>query len=63
MISSQQVNCVELAEPEGWICIPLNGGEPSTPLRTNMLQIAVLANHQNGRDTHVRLVNVYTSLA
>ncbi len=23
------------------------------------LQVAVLANHQNGRDTHIRLIRVY----
>ncbi|ETE64142.1 hypothetical protein L345_10090 [Ophiophagus hannah] len=25
-----------------------------------MIQIAVLANHQNGRDTHMRQIKVYT---
>ena len=29
------------------------------PLRCHMLQIAVIANHQNGRDTHVRQVKIY----
>ncbi len=30
-----------------------------TPLHAFFLQLAILANHQNGRDTHVRMVKVY----
>lgn len=30
------------------------------PISTFMIQIAVLANHQNGRDTHMRQIKVYT---
>mmetsp|Transcript_2905 Transcript_2905/g.7278 ORF Transcript_2905/g.7278 Transcript_2905/m.7278 type:complete len:129 (-) Transcript_2905:133-519(-) len=29
------------------------------PVRTHCLQIAVLSNHQNGRDTHLRQVKVF----
>lgn len=29
------------------------------PLRTFFLQIAVMAMHQNGRDTHIRQVKIY----
>jgi len=36
----------------------LNGGDGEC-LRTYFLQIAVLSNHQNGRDTHVRQVKIY----
>ena len=28
-------------------------------LHTFMLQICILANHQNGRDTHIRQIDVY----
>ena len=28
-------------------------------LRTYFLQVAVLSNHQNGRDTHIRQVKIY----
>mmetsp|Transcript_29147 Transcript_29147/g.74366 ORF Transcript_29147/g.74366 Transcript_29147/m.74366 type:complete len:189 (-) Transcript_29147:370-936(-) len=31
----------------------------AVPLRAFFLQLAVLANHQNGRDTHIREVKVY----
>lgn len=30
------------------------------PISTFMIQIAVLANHQNGRDTHMRQIKVFT---
>eukprot|EP00040_Diaphanoeca_grandis_P008003 m.43366 g.43366 ORF g.43366 m.43366 type:complete len:187 (+) comp19359_c0_seq1:109-669(+) len=58
----QEISVIDAVEPEGWIYIPLNKGENNVPLRTNMIQIAILANHQNGRDTHVRLVSIFTSL-
>ena len=28
------------------------------PIRTYMVQIAVLSNHQNGRDTHMRQIKI-----
>lgn len=31
----------------------------ATPLRAFFLQLAVVANHQNGRDTHVREIKVF----
>uniref|UniRef100_UPI00358F7319 anaphase-promoting complex subunit 10-like isoform X1 n=1 Tax=Myxine glutinosa TaxID=7769 RepID=UPI00358F7319 len=55
----QEIRQLDLVEPGGWVHIPLEdpGGKP---LRTFMIQMAVLANHQNGRDTHLRQVRVYT---
>ncbi|XP_061921745.1 anaphase-promoting complex subunit 10 isoform X4 [Entelurus aequoreus] len=44
----QEVRQLEMVEPSGWIHISL------------LNQIAVLANHQNGRDTHMRQIKVYT---
>ena len=29
------------------------------PLRCHMIQLAVIANHQNGRDTHLRQIKIY----
>jgi len=48
------VRTEEVVEPQGWIVIPLGGG-----VGGRVLQILVLANHQNGRDTHVRQVRVF----
>ncbi|XP_034146280.1 anaphase-promoting complex subunit 10 isoform X3 [Esox lucius] len=50
---------LEMVEPSGWIHIPLLD-TVNNPIRTFMIQIAVLANHQNGRDTHMRQIKVYT---
>ena len=48
---------VELSEPTGWVCIPLKDSKEK-PIRTFMIQIAVLSNHQNGRDTHIRRIKI-----
>jgi anaphase-promoting complex subunit 10 len=70
----REVRSIELDEPSGWVDIPLcspsesgeNEEDPSLEAsrkqgyeRTNMVQIAILSNHQNGRDTHIRQVKVY----
>lgn len=67
---AQELRLLELEEPSGWTCVPLGaclaaegeeGAAPEayTPLAAFCLQLAVLTNHQNGRDTHVREVRVY----
>ena len=78
----QEIQVVDLREPEGWIRIPLamptkegeralfrqdcisirdkSFGGATDFIRTYVLQIAVLCNHQNGRDTHVRGVRVFS---
>jgi len=33
------------------------------PIRAFFIQICILQNHQNGRDTHVRQVHVYSPAA
>ena len=50
---------VDLSEPAGWIVIPLKDMNERL-VRTFMLQIAVLQNHQQGRDTHLRQVKVHS---
>ncbi|KAF2068202.1 hypothetical protein CYY_010472 [Polysphondylium violaceum] len=55
----QDIITTEFEEPQGWINIPLL--VHNKPLRANFLQISVLANHQNGRDTHIRQIKVYGS--
>lgn len=57
-----QVELIELAEPNGWLTVPLCG-DGNKPLRTYMVQVAVLANHQNGRDTHMRQIKIHAPLA
>ncbi|GJQ13947.1 hypothetical protein GpartN1_g5738.t1 [Galdieria partita] len=56
----------ELVEPQGWVRVPLceevlSQESPSKLVsffRVALLQIVILANHQSGKDTHVRQVQV-----
>ena len=59
---------VELAfeQPKGWIEVDLSGvsggrgeEEDENVLRCFLLQVRVAENHQNGKDTHVRGVQIY----
>ena len=58
----QEIHMQELNEPSGWVTIlPQRGTEGNEGvLRTHFIQVAILANHQNGRDTHIRQIKVYT---
>jgi len=60
----QELLLLELEEPSGWVTIPLeaaptDAGMTAVPLSAFFLQVAILTNHQNGRDTHVREVRVF----
>lgn len=55
----KEVESVEVDEPSGWVKIPLIKPHSQEPLSAFFLQVAILANHQSGRDTHVRLIDVY----
>ena len=52
-----EVDQIELSEPVGWVCVPMKDINEK-PIRTFMVQIAVLSNHQNGRDTHLRRIKI-----
>ncbi|GLC49122.1 Anaphase-promoting complex subunit 10 [Pleodorina starrii] len=57
----KEVRVVDLEEPSGWVVIPLTSESwPYEPLKAFYLQLAVLANHQNGRDTHIRQVKIWS---
>ncbi|XP_055531398.1 anaphase-promoting complex subunit 10 [Wyeomyia smithii] len=55
----QEVEVIDLCEPSGWVCIPIKEVR-DIPMRTFMIQIAVISNHQNGRDTHMRQIRVHS---
>ncbi|XP_010924286.1 anaphase-promoting complex subunit 10 isoform X2 [Elaeis guineensis] len=56
----KEIKTVEFKKPVGWVHIPLSGTDPrETFIHTFMLQLAVLSNHLNGRDTHVRQIKIY----
>lgn len=53
---------MNMAQPKGWQDVDLQGvggGEDGKTLRAFLLQVKVLENHQNGKDTHVRGLKVY----
>lgn len=63
----RDVDCRDISEPSGWIRFALNdavGGkcDASAPLAAHLVQLVVLSNHQNGRDSHLRQVRVHAPL-
>jgi anaphase-promoting complex subunit 10 len=58
----QDLQTAEFTEPSGWVIIKLDK-KFGRPHRAWMIQIAIVSNHQNGRDTHVRQVKVYAPVA
>ncbi|BGP39238.1 hypothetical protein JCM10450v2_003194 [Rhodotorula kratochvilovae] len=63
-----EVRWVELGQPKGWQVLRLNGSarpgeEPSAtdddPIRAHLIQVAIISNHMNGKDTHVRGIRVF----
>ena len=58
----REIRCVSVEHPNGWVRIKLSRESPVTAspyLRAYFVQIAILANHQNGRDTHVRQIKLF----
>ena len=57
----RECQTLDLQDPNGWVTVnmenPKRGSEQF--LRTNFIQVCILSMHQNGRDTHVRQVEVY----
>ena len=56
------MRALELVEPAGWIHVRLRrpgDADDAAGLRAYLVQLVVLTNHQNGRDTHVRQVKVF----
>lgn len=56
----QQASIVEIEEPHGWSHINLNEIRPDGILKTFLLRITVAANYQNGKDTHIRAMKLYS---
>mmetsp|Transcript_32402 Transcript_32402/g.63314 ORF Transcript_32402/g.63314 Transcript_32402/m.63314 type:complete len:216 (+) Transcript_32402:126-773(+) len=66
----QEIQEVSLDEPNGWLRIPLRRADSGyqenetatndqNHLRAFMIQIAILANHENGRDSHIRQIKIF----
>jgi hypothetical protein len=53
---------LEFTQPKGWIDVPLEGvggGPDGNTLKAFLVQVKVVENHQNGKDTHVRGLKIY----
>jgi hypothetical protein len=49
-------------QPKGWIDVALDhvgGGSDGKTLRAFLVQVKIVENHQNGKDTHVRGLKIY----
>ncbi|XP_055679375.1 anaphase-promoting complex subunit 10 [Lutzomyia longipalpis] len=57
----QEVEVIDLCEPTGWVVIPIRDIRDKA-IRTFMIQIAVISNHQNGRDTHMRQIRIHSPI-
>lgn len=57
----QEIEVIDLHEPVGWVRIALKDMH-DRPIRTFMIQVAVISNHQNGRDTHMRQIKVHSPI-
>ncbi|KAJ3326839.1 Anaphase-promoting complex subunit 10 [Blyttiomyces sp. JEL0837] len=55
----QELRLLQLEEPVGWISVKVDDETTGQPLRTTLIQVAILTNHQNGKDTHVRQLKVF----
>ena len=54
-----EIEIMELTEPSGWSVAKLID-QNEKPIRASLIQIAVLSNHQNGRDTHIRQIKIHS---
>eukprot|EP00884_Botryococcus_braunii_P009391 jgi/Botrbrau1/18453/Bobra.0072s0036.1 len=56
----REITVLELNEPQGWIRTFITPpGSPEEHVKAYFVQLAVLANHQQGRDTHIRQIKIY----
>lgn len=54
-----EVALLDYEEPEGWMKVPLRDSD-NNPIRAFLVQLAILNNHQNGRDSHIRQIKIYS---
>lgn len=61
-----EVSTIELHQPTGWTQIPFhdkNAGGFGSHLKTFLVRLLIVANHQHGKDTHLRSVKIYSPMA
>lgn len=58
--SLQEVVTVDLHEPRGWCHLVMDNIRDDGVLKSYLLRIEIICNHQNGKDTHVRAVKIFS---
>lgn len=58
----REIKIVTLDQVSGWVMIPLEPPDHPGLLKAFFIQLAIVSNHQNGRDTHLRQVKLYGPL-
>lgn len=56
-----EVTKLDLERPSGWVEVKLDDVHEDGELRTFLIQVAIHANHQNGKDTHVRGLKIFAA--
>jgi anaphase-promoting complex subunit 10 len=56
----QEVATLELSQPRGWSHIIFKNVREDGVMKTFLLKISIPANHQNGKDTHIRALKLYS---
>lgn len=59
-----EVSTIELNQPTGWthILFDEEHEQNSKLLKTFLMRLLILANHQHGKDTHLRSVKIYSPM-
>lgn len=59
-----EIQSIEFLEPVGWHHIDLTQllSQTDCLFETRLIQIQVLTNHQNGKDTHIRAIRIHSPL-
>jgi anaphase-promoting complex subunit 10 len=61
----QEFSAMRFEQPRGWIDVDWEGvgdadeGEPRPVLRCMLVQVRICENHQNGKDTHLRGLQLF----
>eukprot|EP01134_Creolimax_fragrantissima_P001973 CFRG1973T1 len=58
----REVTNFTMSEPSGWVSVLLYETDRKAGIQANLLEVAMLSNHQNGRDTHMRQIKVFGPL-
>ncbi|CAN6631174.1 anaphase-promoting complex subunit Doc1p [Trichomonascus vanleenenianus] len=56
----QRLLTLEMVEPQGWTHMPLDQVRSDGVLKTFLVRFVIIANHQNGRDSHIRAIKFYS---